>query len=75
MRFVVADLWGNVATPVATISILHAPPAASVSNDLDKVGFTVDVTQRLDGAIHLTSLERDATAIVNPTREHFADSA
>jgi hypothetical protein len=75
MRFVVADLWGNVTASVATVSILHAPLASPVSNDRDKVGFTVDVAQRLGGAIHQTPPPREATAIVSRTGENLAESA
>jgi hypothetical protein len=76
MRFVVADLWGNVATPSATVSFLHAPPAALEDTDHDKVGFTVDVTQRLDGEIvHDETSTNDVTPIVRPTGENLADSA
>lgn len=71
----VADLWGNVATPSATVSILHAPPAASVSNDRDKVGFTLDVTQRLGGAIAQESPAIDVTPIAHRASDDLADSA
>jgi hypothetical protein len=76
MRFVVADLWGNVATPLATVSLLRAPPAALEGADHDKVGFTVDVAQRLDGEIvHDGTSTSDVAPIVRPTGENLADSA
>ncbi|HEY5437714.1 MAG TPA: hypothetical protein VIJ99_02305 [Acidimicrobiales bacterium] len=75
MRFVVADLWGNVATPSATVSVLHEPPADLDDADEDKVGFTFDVTQRLGGAILQDTSTSAVTPLVRPTSLSLADSA
>lgn len=75
MRFVVADLWGDVATPSASVSYIYAAPSAP-EDDRDKIGFTIDVAQRLDFmTIASGTASSAATSFMHSPRENLADSA
>ena len=75
MRFVIADLWGDVATPSATVTSIRRAVAAS-EDDRDKIGFTVDVAQRLGSTTTDSArVEKPVTPIVHLPEGFLADSA
>lgn len=73
MRFVVADLWGQTTTPLATVSLLHVPIDPSPNQDRDKIGFTSDVERRLvDESLHVAP-GSDVTPMARRSKENRAD--
>ncbi len=75
MRFVVADLWGGPLKPLATVSNLRVAPVAT-EDDRDKIGFTVDVVQRLGTKTVVDATTASAgTSNVRLIGESLADTA
>lgn len=61
--------------PVATVARIHSEPTTS-ENDRDKIGFTVDVAQRLgDMTIAGATGVGTNNPIVRAPRENLAESA
>jgi hypothetical protein len=68
-------LMGNDASEPVGATIHSIAPLATTTTDDDKIGFTLDVSMRLDRESDEVALGGDITSIVEEPLEDLADSA